>query len=280
MNASNDYKDLWKYYNHALIPATAPHIPVDGHAVKSKWKNKKTFLIRWTTDFDCKYPNEWYFCIKDTPFDIQDLKSKQRYEITKGRKNFEIKEIAPEAYINEIFFIQKESFANYPKEYRPEIKYENIEREVKEEWKNKIVFAAFEKESNKMVSYCVFERHEDYIEWSVLKSIPQYERLKVNAAIICESLEYFNEDIKKGKYIHGGEKNISHQTNFQDYLEKLFGFRKAYCKLHIIYRPSVHLIVVFLYPFRKVLKKMKGRIFHNINSVLYMEKIVREQGGN
>ena len=59
-----------------------------------------------------------------------------------------------------------------------------------------------------------------------IKSIPEYERFKVNAAIIAANLEYFNQDLKEGIYIHGGERNISHQTNFQNYLEYLFDFKK------------------------------------------------------
>lgn len=128
-----------------------------------------------------------------------------------------------------------------------------------------------------MVSYCTFEKRASYIEWSVLKSIPQYERLKVNAAIISYSLEYFNEAIIQGYYVHGGERNISHETTFQEYLERTFGFRKAYCKVHVVYRPCIKIIVDILYPFRGILSKIHNRLFHNINAILKMETICRSQ---
>lgn len=48
----------WKYYNHAMIPITAPHEEVDIQCIKDKsiWKeNKNALFARWTSDFDCGY---------------------------------------------------------------------------------------------------------------------------------------------------------------------------------------------------------------------------------
>ena len=81
-----------------------------------------------------------------------------------------------------------------------------------------------------------------------------------------------------GKYICDGARSISHETNFQDYLEKYFGFRKAYCKLHIAYNPRVKWIVKMLFPFRKMLHRFDQIGFvHQINSVLYMEELCRSE---
>ncbi|MCI8661349.1 MAG: hypothetical protein HFG54_14085 [Lachnospiraceae bacterium] len=237
-------------------------------------------LARWTSDYNQSIWKEWYYCIKNTPFELSKLKSKQRYEINKGRKYFDISVVDPKQYINDIYNVQIEAFKAYPKEYRPQISRDNLAQDIYNNWNEKIVFAAFKKSTNHMVSYSIFEKKECYIEWSVLKSIPEFERYKVNAAIIAASLEYFNQDLKEGLYIHGGERNISHQTNFQSYLEYLFDFKKIYCKLHIAYRPEIALIVHILYPFRKKLKYRHSKIFHNINAVLLMEEIIRKQKTN
>lgn len=91
-------------------------------------------------------------------------------------------------------------------------------------------------------------------------------------------MQYFSEDLKNGKYICDGTRNISHETKFQDYLEKYFNFRKAYCKLNIKYRPVIKPIVKLLFVFRKTLKKLDNNsLVHNINGVLKMEEIIREQ---
>lgn len=272
----------WKYYNHALIPTSAPHedvnlTPIEDRSIwKEKW-NGYPLLARWTSDYNCNMKTNWYYCIKDTPFDINALKSKQRYEINKGRKYFYVSIINPQEYVDEIYNIQIEAFKTYPKEYRPQIKYQELKKEIYNNWNDKIIFAAFDNSTKKMVSYSIFEKKTSYIEWTVLKSIPAYEKYKVNAIIIAESLEYFNHDIQNGLYIHGGEKNISHQTNFQNYLEYLFDFKKIYCKLHLIYRPGVSQLINIIYPFKEILKKFNSKMFHNITAVMLMEEIVRNQ---
>lgn len=44
----------------------------------------KPYLARWTSSFDCGHETNWWYVIKDTPFDINELKKKRRYEIRKG----------------------------------------------------------------------------------------------------------------------------------------------------------------------------------------------------
>lgn len=84
----------WKYYNHAAIPNTAPRemvntTPIDNGTI---WNigGGVPLLARWTENFDCGYETNWWYVIKDTPFDVNTLRSKRRYEINKGIKNFEI----------------------------------------------------------------------------------------------------------------------------------------------------------------------------------------------
>lgn len=64
---------------------------------------------------------------------------------------------------------------------------------------------------------------------------PSKQRYQVNAALIASYLDYYTEDIKEGKYISNGTRNIIHETNFNEDLCKKYGFRKAYCKLNIKY---------------------------------------------
>ena len=82
----------WKYYNHAGIPSTPPHVPINLEPIEDgtfwKMRGGTIQLVRWHSDWDCGYKTNWWYCIKDTPFDISALKSKRRYEINKGNKFF------------------------------------------------------------------------------------------------------------------------------------------------------------------------------------------------
>lgn len=270
----------WRYYNHALLPTTAPHEKIDESVIKQGilWKKKwggVPLLIRWTTDFDCPKETGWWYCIKDTPFDINSLKSKRRYEINKGKKNFYVKIINPSEYAEEIYQVYKESVNSYSKKsYKLDSKEKFIKNLLKQN--SYIVFGAFQNENNNLASYALINKEDDFINFNVLKSIPRYEKYGVNATIVSYILESFNEELNNKIYICDGERNILHKTDFQDYLEKYFGFRKAFCKLNIEYRPEVKFMVNILYPFRNFIKCFGNvLIFNKINAILYMEEIRR-----
>ena len=114
------------------------------------------------------------------------------------------------------------------------------------------------------------------MEFNVQKTNPAYEKMQINAALVNGICEYYNDRLSKDFYIVDGERNILHETAFQDYLERYFGFRKAYCKLHIKYRRGIGVIVWLLYPFRKLIAKMNFKTAKLVTGVLKMEEISRQ----
>ena len=274
--------DGWKYYNHAVIPTTAPHempdiLPItDGSIWKIKGEGTP-LLARWTTDFDCNYETNWWYVIKDTPFDMARLKAKRRYEINKGKRFFEVREIDPQKYKESIFAIQKEAYAVYPIKYRPTIEKESFFSSM-DYWNQSTVLGAFFRETNELVGYTrLSENEKKCIDFITLKTMPDYEKYSINAALVAGILQKYNDHLANGFYICDGARNINHETAFQDYLEKYFEFRKAYCKLHVQYAPKINLLVKMLFPMRNILLKFEEiKFIHFLNSVLKMEEINRE----
>lgn len=270
----------WKYYNHAMIPTTSPHEEVDTQCIKDKsiWKeNKKALFARWTSDFDCGYETNWWYVIKDELFDIGDLKAKRRYEINKGRKNFDVREINPIEYPEEIFETTVAAYSAWPEKYRPNVEKEKFILSVNG-WNWYKVLGAFSKEENDLCGYALLSKKDDFIEFCVLRVKPECERLGINAAIVAEILDMHKTFLENGGYICDGARSINHETAFQDYLEKYFGFRKAYCHLNIEYKPFMKCLVKVLYPFRGLLLKLGHvGIIHQISAVLKMEEICKEE---
>lgn len=272
----------WKYYNHAAVPANAPHEEKDTRCILdgsiwSMFEGRKPILARWTSRFDCGYETPWWFCIKESPFDIASLSAKRRYEINKGRRNFEVRVIDPVEFGEELLEVQAEAFKAYPHAYRPSVDRSSFMLNVIK-WRENKVYGAFHRHDQRLVGYSILRQHESYAELSVQKTIPEYERLGVNAALVYQVCEDLKDLLGVGYYISDGERTISHETAFQEYLGKYFGFRKAYCILHIRYRQPLASAVALLYPFRRVLRKLAHvRMAHQLNAVLLMEEIVREQ---
>lgn len=148
-------------------------------------------------------------------------------------------------------------------------------------WDSYVCIGAFERESLRLCGYALLsKKSETYVAFNVMKSNPECEKNGVNAALVEGVLRYFNSFLEDGGYICDGERSINHETAFQNYLEKYFGFRKAYCKLHIKYNPKLKWLIRLLFPIRKLLLKFDGiGKVHQLNAVLRMEEIVRQDNG-
>lgn len=188
-------------------------------------------FARWTTNYDCVKPTEWWYCIKDTPFDILKISSNVRYKINKGTKNFEVREIEAKAYAEELYHVQEEAFNVYSKYYRPTLDENQIIASIKNnEWNTSCrVFAAFHRETGQMAGYTVVNEHENSVELSAQKTIPDMQKLQVNAALVYAVVMYYNDRLSSAFYIVDGERNIKHETHFFEYLIRYFEFRLAYC---------------------------------------------------
>lgn len=233
----------------------------------------KPLFARWTTDFDCGYETNWWYVIKNEPFDVDSLKAKRRYEINKGRKNFIIKKIDAGEYAEALFEVQVSAYSQWPKKYRPTVDHDMFVNDCSK-W-TAVVLGAFH--NDVLCGYTISSTRDRCIDFSVMRVNPKNESQGVNAALVDGLLSYYANELGKGKYICDGSRSVSHETHFQDYLEKYFGFRKAYCQLHIVYRNPFGLAVKILHPFRRLLKKMDNiRIFHQINAVLAMNEIIRK----
>lgn len=271
----------WEYYNHALIPVQPPTIPADTAAMKqpSFWNATPAgtpLLARWTEDFDCAEQTGWWYIIKDEPFDISALKAKRRYEINRGSKYFDVHIIAPEEYKEALYSVQVAAFSAYPKKYRPTVNKAQFMQDVSH-WDPYVVFGAFYRETNELAGYTlVTHSGESWAGLQVQRTMPEYEKYQVNAALVAKVLSHYSDFLAKGGIICDGARSINHETNFQDYLEKYFGFRKAYCKLCIAYNPKIKWAIKLLYPIRRWLEKMDAiDMVHQINSVLKMEELSR-----
>ena len=269
--------DKWKYYNHAVISDTAPHEEADTESMRdekvfwAKWHN--AIFARWTSDFDCGVETEWWYIIKDTPIDLESMDSKVRKHIRQSLKKLRVEKIDPKKYAVALSKVHADAcsrYENYTGQISPEDFTDDNDGCV-DYW------GAFCLETGEMAGYMKCHRYEDYVNTDVSKFSPFHLNLRPSDALHYTVINYYIND-GGYRYISSGSRNISHVTNVQDYKIKTFGFRKAYCKLHIEYNPKVRTLVKLMYPFRGILKKLDFiGIVHNVNAVMKMEEILRRK---
>ncbi|SCZ81236.1 hypothetical protein [Pseudobutyrivibrio xylanivorans] len=242
--------------SHCLTFSNYPHEQIEVHEIA--WNEyKDAWIARWTTDFDCPNKTQYWYCIKDTPFDIKSLKAKRRYEIKKGKKNFYTKIISPCEYKKELYEVYEASLEGYKNNPQP-VSYNEFINTI-ETWQSIdecFLFGCFFYEDDSLCAYADVYNRKPYLPISSLKSKPAMEKYGVNFSLVCGIVEFFENELKCGSYLCDGGRVVYHETNFQEFLYKYFGFRKAYCNLHIEYRKPIRIIVRILFPFRFVLGKI------------------------
>ena len=204
------------------------------------------------------------------------MRHNRRYKITKGNRYFLVREFDPADFGEQIYSLLVETCKTY-KGIKASVDREEILCAVKY-WQSSYykVYGAFFRENGELAGYTLLRKNDNCISIPVYKTHPQYEKYQASAALLNKMLQDHADFLASGGYICDGSRNIQHKTNFHGYLAKYFQFRRAYCRLHIIYHPRIRLFVKMLYPFRKILRRLDGiRLIHNINGVLLMEEISR-----
>lgn len=233
------------------------------------------YFATYVSEFDCLENTSWWFTIKDSEYNVSFLSAKKRYEITKARKFCRTEKIDTDDYIDEIIECYIESFSGYPELYRPK----NFDRCALRNQFIRVIYSThcrlygtFFRENNKLIGFNYVEKQGDFVRLISQKTIPSYEKYNSNAALLDCLLEDWNDELRNGTIvITNGSRSIKHQTNFNEYLEKYFGFRKAYSKLQIVYRFPLNLLIPCLKPFIKLFEKSNRYFCYNIFCVLKMD---------
>ena len=261
----------WRKYNGALIPSTPPHFKVDDSSLEKKILEENVFFARWTTDFDCKKETEFWYVICDEKLEISDYSKNTRNQIRRGLRNCEVKLINKEIVLKEGFESYNAAFLKYnthlsaksEKEFHQEIKVLGIDWEFWGIYNN-----------GNMIGYCQNKISDSTCDYSTIKFHPDYLNLYPSYALFY-TMNHYYLNIKGFKYVNDGARSISHETNVQSFLIQKFKFRKAYCKLNIIYSQKIKLLLSIIYPLKFLFALLKFGPFVKINILINQEKIRR-----
>lgn len=277
-------EEHWYTYQGALLWGGKPNgdMPTIEEA-RDALKQSKAMFARWTTDFDCGVPTKWWFCLKERHDTIEQLSAKQRYRIRRGLMNCIVKRLSESELsdnIDAIFDIAVLSFSDYPIKYRPNLQKKEFVNSLLT-MKDREVWVAWDAETNEIIGYgyCILKGNVIYLSQVKVPTI--FLNKEVNAALVYKMSEYYLGECAYD-FICDGERNIKHESNYQDFLVRVLNFRYAYCKLNILYSPMMRFIVTLLFPCKNVFRRLsayngmpfKG-LLYNVYCVLYQEEIRR-----
>lgn len=274
----NTISGRWQKYQGAVLWQALPYDPQTpsyAEAVKAVKENRAIFA-RWTSDFDLGTKSEWWYCVCDRFTKIEDLTSKQRYRVKRGLANcqIDIYNHLSENQIEDICQLFVESFADYPDAYRPKIDGEETKRWLHQLMSDSSIDVWLCYKDAQLIGFCYCQLEKDVVWLKQVKVPTKHLGTDVNAALGYKICEYYLEQ-KSYRFICDGERNIKHQTNYQDFLIRVLNFRYAYCKLNIVYAWWMRIVIAIIFPFRKIIGILgiKSPQLYNVYCVLKQEEI-------
>lgn len=231
--------------------------------------NKGGYFVRNVYDFDCKEGTSFWYVIKDSFGGMEELSSKKRNQVRKSFKMCDIRMVSREDMIDQGYEVHVSAAENYKVKATIPTQEEYERRFSVENSKNHDYWAAFDKESGKMIAFSINSVYDEICDYETMKAIPSFQKSHYPYyGLLYEMNRYYLEE-KGLKFVNDGARSITNHSNVQPFLIDTFNFRKAYCRLQLIYKWWFGLAVKMLYPFRRFIK------FSKVQAILNMEAMAR-----
>ena len=266
---------IWRKYHGALIPWKPPHLDIGltRDEIKQEIKNNNAFFARWTTNFDSKKQSVFWYIINDQRLELNDYSANTRSKINRGFKKLNVKKISKQELLKHGYRVYKKALSRYEivLQKLTQIQFEKEIENLDEHWD---FWGVFCNENNNLVAYSLNRLVKDYCDYSTIKFDPMYLKNYSSYVLYFSMNKYYLND-KNFKYVNNGTRSISHQTNIHSFLIEKFKFRKAYCKLNIVYSNKIKYVVKTLYPFINIFRFFNLGPIRQLNILLKQEEIVR-----
>ena len=221
-----------------------------------------------TFDFDTNVVLPYYYVIKDSFGGIEELSTKVRNQIRKSFKTYDIKRISSDEMLRVGYPVFLAALKSYKVKAKIISELDFVDSIKKGSLKGNIDYwAVYDKKTGQVVAVAINTLHGDCCEYNTMKADPQYlNSTYPYYGLIFEMNRYYLDELKL-LYVNDGAKSITNHSNIQTFLIDKFNFRKAYCRVQIVYQWWFKLMVVLLYPFRSLIPVLKIRAILNIEEI-------------
>jgi hypothetical protein len=260
----------WRSYQDALIPASLKPQPVELTRAQANQLLERSgaLFLRYFSTISEKPTDFWYTAC--TEYNFKKVPQKLRTQVRRAYKDCRV-ELVDASWLSENGYQCYANSFTRLRSAQPDLRVEfdqmcrGAERGPFEFWG---VFVA-----NKLVGFNKYVVGADYAAGVVLKLDPEY--LYLNPALAMEDTILNKYVAEQGKSVTIGFRSVLQETNRQRFLQQ-FGYRRIYCDLKLVYKPSLKAAVKLSYPFRALLDRIpKSEWNSKIRALLAQEAIRR-----
>jgi len=266
----------WRLYHRALVPDLAPHESVepDRQDARELLRLSGAQFMRWTTDFDCDQTGFWWV-IKDSEASLESLPKKTRYEVRRASRRFELVPVSDLDLMNWGYGIYLSAMREY-RNARSPVSEALFLTDVRSRARDPrySFWGVRDHDTDRVVAYATTLVQANACTYSAFFIDAAFRPLNVGYLMVHGLNDYYLNQVGV-TYVNDGARSLSHTSEIQDFLERRFGFRRAYCRLHLSYRPLLSVAVKAAYPFRRSLASRGGVALRTVVPLLAHEAIVR-----
>lgn len=255
---------LWVEYNKMVVsigPINHDYTLLKSEALSLLSCFPKAILLRTTGQFDTFNCSSWYSVVCMKAMDFTKMRPRERRRLEEGLNNFKIQRITADYIARHGFDVYISAYERYRGNSKPlfDRKTFNDNAIIKGKFDDIVHYwGVFY--NDKLVAYSesmVYGNTE--IEVLITKFIPEYLKLYSSYALEYEMIQYYLKNFNY-QYINSGFRTLLHESNRQKFLIEKFGFRKAFIKIDVIYKPLVNRFIGFSFPFRNFLKNFNPKL--------------------
>ena len=125
-------------------------------------------FARWHTDWDCGYETNWWYCIRDGKFSLEELSPSSRKHIRQAFKHNNIVRAKIEKPLfNELYRVYSEATSHYETADNIQDK-ETFIKGLENRKENLDLFLAYD-EQNELLAYMIARPEKDWVEIETAK---------------------------------------------------------------------------------------------------------------
>lgn len=262
----------YENYRHALIWAGAleKEPKLSPTEAKSILRKSKSWMLRNVYDFDCGEETNFWYIIKDSYSESEYSKKIRKY-IEKANAKFYIRIISRKRILEQGYEVYLRAHDHYKIDDGFKFSRKNFLDEIfGMDEKEYEFWGCIDKETDILQAYCICHIHDGICWFKYSRANPEFlPKYYPMYGMYDARHKYYLQDIKL-KYVLTSARSITGHSNIQNFLIEKFGYRKAYCRLKIFYKPWLKLAVNIAYPFRSLIQ------FKPIKNLLTFESLNRD----
>jgi hypothetical protein len=232
----------WVKDGRVLRPLAMPHRTgrVEAKEVRAAMREAGAWVALWNDAWNLAETEWWWVCATDPDYDIGSLPKKSRQKVRAGLRRCEVRRVEAGWLADHGYETYRSAFSRYGQKASPTSRAAFAQQvKVNAEYHGRETWGTFKNGSLVAFASCILVEDAVSINW--LKSDPDSHSSYPNNALIFTLTHHYLAE-RGFKYVTGGHRAISHDTDIGQFLERM-GFQRVFCPLRIQTHTAVRLLI-------------------------------------